>query len=77
MLSSVASYSSSMMWQSVQMVMVLKCRIRYFSATLLWFKVSNYSRHTIDTPRLSSHIYYNELEANKARGPNNMLLASL
>ncbi len=70
MLFSVASYSSSIMWQNVQMMKVLKCHIRNFFATIRWCKDTKFSRHIIKTPRLSSHIYYIGLGASQPRGPN-------
>ena len=77
MLFPVASYSSSIMWQSVRMIIVLKCHIRNFFATFSWYKDTIFSRHTTQTLRLFAHIYYIGLGATMPREPKNLLLASL
>ena len=58
MLFSVASYYFTIMWQSVQIVMMMKCHISNILASLRRCKDKHFSRHTIKTPRLSAHIYY-------------------
>lgn len=70
MLFSVASYYFTIMWQSVQIVMMMKCHISNILASLRWCKDKHFSRDTIKTPRLSAHIYYIGLGATQPRGPN-------
>ena len=70
MLFSVASYCFSIMWQSVQMMMLLKCHIKNKFFIFGWCKDTNFSRHTIKTLQLSVHIYYIGLGASWPRGPN-------
>lgn len=70
MLFSVASYYFTIMWQSVQIVLMMKCHISNILASLRRCKDKHFSRHTIKTPRLSAHIYYIGLGATQPRGPN-------
>ena len=70
MLFSVASSCFTIMWQSVQIVMMMKCHISNILASLRRCKDKHFSRHTIKTPRLSAHIYYIGLGATQPRGPN-------
>ena len=77
MLFSVASYCFTIMWQSVQIVMMMKCHISNILASLIWCKDKHFSRHTIKTPRLSAHIYYKGLGASLPRGPNYTLRTGL
>ena len=77
MLFSVASYSVSIMWQSKQMMMVLKCHIRNIFASFRQCKDTIFFRHIIKIPGLSVHIYYIGLVATRPRGPNNMVTEGL
>ena len=75
MLFRVASYCSTFMWQSVQMAKVLRCHVGNCFATLIGYKDTLFSRHTIKMPRFSSYLYYNGLGTPHPREPNKTLLA--
>ena len=68
MLFSVASYYFTIMWQSVQIVMMVKCHISNILASLRRCKDKHFSQDTIKTPRLSAHIYYIGLGATEPPG---------